>query len=122
MSRVQGANYDLEDMRESLEDLRFALEIDPFNPFTHEKYESLNKEYKITEFKERVAYGKMFHDEVPAPPPRQLEGSGNVNGGTGGTGVEGPVVVIEPGDDTKTQQINTQKEIVVDMQEKLPEI
>lgn len=62
MSRIQGANYDLEDMKESLDDLKLALEIDPFNPFSHEKYEQLTKEYKITEFKERAAYGKMFND------------------------------------------------------------
>ena len=36
LSRIQGANYDLEDMKESLEDLRMVLEIDPFNAYTHE--------------------------------------------------------------------------------------
>lgn len=62
----------------------------------------------------------MFNDEVPYTPEKQvksvqLEGSGNVNGGTGGTGVEGPVIVEEIVEEKKFTKVPA-------IDEKLPEI
>ena len=44
----------------------------------------------------------------------QLQGSGNVNGGTGGTGVEGPLIVEEIDEEKKFAKVG--------IDEKLPEI